>query len=109
VVERKRQGQAAAVRALALVTLGLSLACSKGPAQEAIAAAEQALAQAPELAQHEPAELAAVSQALREARARFDEGRYTDALRIALPLQDRVAAAVQSAARRQREAEVPPP
>ncbi len=105
----KRQGQAAAVRALALVALGLSLACSRGPAQEAIAAAEQALAQAPELAQYEPAELAAISQSLRDARASFDEGRYTDALRIALPLQDRVAAAVQSAARRRQAAEAPPP
>lgn len=106
-----RPGRRAA-RALALVALvapGLSLACSKRPAQDAIAATEQALAQAPQLARHEPAELAAISQALGDARRSFDEGRYTDALRIAQPLPDRVAAAVQSAARRQRDAEAPPP
>jgi hypothetical protein len=92
-----------------LVVFGLSLGllpgCNKGPALEAIAAAERELAAAPELAQHEPAEHAAISLALKQARASLDEGRYTDALRVAQALPDRVAAAAQSAARRKQQAQ----
>jgi len=46
-----------------------------------------------------------VTQALDQARASLAEGRYTDALRMALPLTDRVAAASQLAARRKRQSD----
>ena len=91
---------------LVIVTslLALSIvACNKGPADEALRAAEQALAAAPEVERDEPAEFAAASGILREARAAFAAGRYTDALRAAQLLPDRIAAAAASAARRKQQ------
>jgi hypothetical protein len=88
---------AAGVLALATVT------CNKGPADDAIKAAEQALAAAPEVERYVPEEFAAVSQILREARASLAAGRYTDALRAAQVLPDRIAAAAAAAARRKEQ------
>jgi hypothetical protein len=86
-----------------LCVLALLSACNKRPADEALKAAQQALAGAPELATDDPDELAAVSRILGEAHARFEAGYYTDALRAAQPLPDRIAAAVQAAARKKEE------
>ena len=80
-----------------------TVACNKGPAQEALQAAEQALAAAPEIEKYLPEEFAAVSGILGEARASFAAGRYTDALRAAQVLPDRVAAAAASAAKRKEQ------
>lgn len=88
---------------LAVLGALAALACNRVPAEEAIQAAERALAAAPELEAWVPEERAAVTEALDQARASLAEGRHTDALRAALPLPDRVAAAKQLAARRERQ------
>jgi chromosome segregation ATPase len=95
---RRAAGLAGCWLALLLVA-----GCNKGPAEEALAAAEQALAAAPEIETYTPEEWRAVSQLLRQARASQAEGRYTDALRTAQALPDRIAAAAQAAARRQQQ------
>jgi hypothetical protein len=80
-----------------------AVACNKGPAEEALQAAEQALAAAPEVESYVPEEFAAVSRILREARASFAARRYTDALRGAQVLPDRIAAAAAAAAKRKEQ------
>jgi hypothetical protein len=83
------------VACLALV----AVACNEGPAEEALREADQALVAAtPELERYAPEQLAALVAAARQARASFDEGRYTDALRIAQDLPGRIRAAVAAAA-----------
>ena len=95
-------------RSGALVVLGLLLlaaaACNRGAAQEALAEADKALAAAPQLEALLPEEFQAARQALADAHASYDAGRYTDALRASQLLPDRVAAAVQEAARRRERA-----
>jgi len=86
---------------LALLAL-LVAACNKTPAKDSLEAAEQALAAAPEIEANLPDEARALKQELQDARARYDEGRYTDALRAAQPLPDRIAAAAREAARRKQ-------
>jgi hypothetical protein len=86
---------------LALLAL-LSAACNKAPAKEALEAAEQALAAAPEIEASFPEESRALKQELLSAHERYDEGHYTDALRAAQPLPDRIAAAAREAARRKQ-------
>lgn len=78
-------------------------ACNRRPAEEAMKAAEQALAGAPEIAAYLPDESAAIAAALGDARIAFDEGRYTDALRAVQPLPDRIAAATADVASRKRQ------
>jgi hypothetical protein len=80
-----------------------SVACNKGPADEALRVAEAALVAAPEIQTYLPEEFAAVSGILGEARASFAAGRYTDALRAVQVLPDRVAAAAASAAKRKEQ------
>ena len=80
-----------------------TVACNQGPADEALKAAEQALAAATEIETYAPEEFAAVSQILREARASSAAGRYTDALRAAQALPDRIAAAAAAAAKRKEQ------
>jgi hypothetical protein len=89
--------------ALAVACLALSAgACNKGPADTALQAAEQALANAkPELERYAPQDLAALQSAIGDARAQFDQGRYTDALKAARLLPDRVQAALAAAALQQ--------
>ncbi len=82
----------------------LAVACNRRPADEAIKAAERALAAAPEIEMYLPEEVAAVASVLREARASLDAGLYTDALRAALPLPDRIAAAAQQAGKHKQKA-----
>jgi len=81
-----------------------SVACNKGPADEALRVAEASLVAAPEVERYAPEEFAAVSAILGEARAAFAAGRYTEALRAAQVLPDRIAAAAASAAKRKQQA-----
>ncbi len=95
------------VRGIATLVAGLlalsTVACNRGPAEEALQAAEQALAASPEIERYAPEESAAVSGILHEARASYAAGRYTDALRAAQVLPDRIAAAAAAAAKRKEQ------
>lgn len=89
------------IATLVVAVLALSsVACNRRPAEDALQAAEQALRDAPEIERYAPEELAAVSGILRDARASYAAGRYTDALRAAQGLPDRIAAAEAAAAKR---------
>ena len=91
-------------RALLLVCAALVLpSCNKGPADDAIKAAEQALASAPEVAADVPEQFAEIGRMLKQARASYAAGHYTDALRAAQALPDRIAAAQSLAAQRKAE------
>ena len=84
--------------------LSLVLACNKGPAREALAESEQAIAAArPELEQFAPEELAALQARLTEAHAHLDGGRSTDALSIAQVLPGELRDALSKAERRRGE------
>ena len=86
---------ALAVRSLVL----FPVACNKGPAEEALGLADRALAAAkPELERYVPEELAALTAAAQQARAQFDQGHYTEALRAAQGLPARIRAATVAAA-----------
>ncbi len=95
-------------RSRTLVVLALVLfataACNRGAAEEALAAADNAFAAAPEVAAYDPEEFQATRQALQDAHASFDAGRYTDALRASQLLPDRIAAAAHEAAKRKQHA-----
>jgi hypothetical protein len=86
--------------ALAVVLVALSgVACNKGPAQDALAEADRALAAArPELEKYTPELLAEITGAVADARSAFGEGRYTDALRAAQDLPFKIQVAVGAAA-----------
>ncbi len=82
----------------------LAAGCNKGPARTAIAESEQALAAArPDLERYAPKELAAIASDLGAARGRLAAGQYTDALRIAQRLPERIALATAQAESRKRE------
>ena len=88
---------AAVVLAAAFVVL-VAVACNKGPAEVALRLADQAIAAAqPELETYAPGELAALLAAARQARARLDEGHYTEALKTAQGLPAKVRAALAAA------------
>ncbi|HEY7922193.1 MAG TPA: hypothetical protein VII62_03350 [Vicinamibacteria bacterium] len=89
---------------LVALACSVALACNKAPAKDALAAAEQAFAAAPEIEAYLPEESRALKQVMRDARVRFDEGHYTEALRAVQPLSDRIAAAGREAARRKQHA-----
>jgi hypothetical protein len=92
-----------------LLALGLVLTavtCNKGPAEEALAAAEEALAAVrADLERFAPEEHARLRQTLEAARADFAAGDYTEALRRAQELPAGIRRAVEKANRR-RSAEV---
>jgi hypothetical protein len=95
-------------RALAVLSVAslafLAAGCNKGPAEAALEVAGQALEAAkPELAKYAPDELASLTAAVGDAKARLDEGRYTDALRAAQRLPARIEAAAAAAAARKEE------
>jgi phage shock protein A len=93
------------IAALALCFLPLVAACNKGPADAALKEAEQALASAPDIERYAPAEFTAITATIRDARADLDAGRYTDALRSAQALPDRILAAGEAAGKsKQQEA-----
>jgi hypothetical protein len=89
---------------LVALACSVALACNRAPAKDALAAAEQAFAAAPEIEAYFPEESQALKQVLRDARVRLDEGHYTEALRAVQPLPDRIAAAAKEAARRKQQA-----
>jgi hypothetical protein len=77
----------------------VAVACNKGPAEEALAEADQALAAAkPDLEKYVPEELAPITSAAQQARALLDQGRYTDALKAAQGLPSKIRAAKAAAA-----------
>ena len=102
-LHRPRQSRLTLALLVALAE-SVALACNKAPAREAIDAAEQALAAAPEIEVYLPEESRALKQVLRDARVRFDEGHYTEALRAVQALPDRIAASAKEAARRKQHA-----
>ena len=99
----QRASWAVAVLVLA-TTLPLAPGCNKGPTSTALAEADQALAAArPALERYLPEELARLDADGAAARARLAEGRYTDALRIAQELPERIAVAAASAEAKRSE------
>jgi tetratricopeptide (TPR) repeat protein len=88
--------------AVVLLLLGLAAAgCNRGPAEEALGVAEQALTDAQaDLERFAPEKLAPLRRALADARAALAEGRYTEALRVAQELPARTRRAVEAADRR---------
>ena len=88
------------VAALSAVSLALfALACNEGPAQDALATADQQIAAArPELERYAPGALAALEAAVSLARARVGQGHYTEALKEARKIPAGVRAALAAAA-----------
>jgi hypothetical protein len=89
-----------AVAALAAASLALfAFACNEGPAQDALAIADQEIAAArPELERYAPGELAGLEAAVRQARDQVGQGHYTEALKEAQKIPARVRAALDTAA-----------
>jgi len=87
------------IAALAVASLVLFAAgCNKGPAEAALKAADQALAAAkPEIEKYVPDEYASVSTDLQRARAEFEKGNYTEALKAAQEIPANIQAAVAAA------------
>jgi DNA repair exonuclease SbcCD ATPase subunit len=82
----------------------LALACSKGPAEAALKAAEAAVEQArPQLEKLVPAEWASVQEAVKGARSQFDQGNYKEAMQAAQALTPKVQQAVTAAAAKAAE------
>jgi hypothetical protein len=91
------------VLVVAALSLG-AVACNKGPAETALAAADQALTAArPELERYLPEDLASLAAAAAEARSRFEEGEYTEALKTAQALPARVQDALAAATARREQ------
>jgi hypothetical protein len=88
------------VATLAAVSLALLAgACNKGPAEDSLRAAEQALASAaPEIQRYAPGELAPLQGTLESVRADLGKGNYTAALQAAQDLPARIRAALLAAA-----------
>jgi hypothetical protein len=85
----------------------VAVACNKGPAEDALRVADQAIAGAqPELETYAPGELAALTAGVRQARAQVDQGHYTEALKAArlVPARVRAALAVAAAEKQRRAA-----
>lgn len=93
------------VAALAVAAVWLSAAaCNKGPAESALAGAEQALAGArAELERYAPQELAVLDGALAAARADLANGNYTESLKAGQELPSRIADALAAAQARKGE------
>jgi hypothetical protein len=94
--ERFDGGRRAGKLALALVVCvaGFAVSCNKGPARVALAETDQALAAArPELERYVPLELARITADAEAARSQLAAGQYTEALRIAQTLPERIARA----------------
>jgi len=93
------------IAALVVVLLALAAAgCNKGPAEAALKAAERSLETAkPEIEKYTPAELTSLVTSVQEARARFDQGQYTDALKAAQELPAKIQAALAAATEKKTE------
>ena len=82
----------------------LAAACGKGPAEEALRAADQALEAArPEIEKYVPRELAGLSGASKSAHDKFEQGDYKGALTAAQGLPGKVEA-LKAAAASKKEA-----
>ena len=94
-----------AIAVLGVATLAfLAAGCNKGPAETALKVADQALEAAkPELVKYTPDELTSLTTAITDARAQFDKGNYTEALKAAQGLPARIEAAVAAAAAKKEE------
>jgi hypothetical protein len=90
--------------ALSVCVAGLGVACNKGPARAALAETDQALALArPELERYAPAELSRITADAEAARGLLAAGQYTDALRVAQKLPQRIVQASAQANARKSE------
>jgi hypothetical protein len=73
-------------------------ACGKAPAQAALTAADQAIASAkPEVEKYVPAEFTKLTAAAADAKAKFDAGKYKDALAVAKDIPANATAALEAA------------
>jgi hypothetical protein len=89
---------------LGVCVVALAAACNKGPARSALAETDQVLAVArPELERYAPEDLAGIVAETDAARVRLAAGQYTDALRIAQTLPERIALASAKASAKKRE------
>jgi len=88
-----------------LMILPLAIAgCSKGPAEAALKAADEAIAKvAPEAGKYVPAELKSLTAAAAEAKAKFDGGDYSAALAGAKDLPAKAADVAKAAAAKKDE------
>jgi hypothetical protein len=91
--------------ALALASLAVfAVGCNKGPAEEALKVADQALAAAtPEIQRYVPEELASLTAATQAARSALEKGQYTEALRAAQGMPARIRAALGAAAAKKEQ------
>jgi hypothetical protein len=94
-----------AFRGASLLAAALFLvACGKGPAEQAIKAADAALQAArPEIEKYVPSEFAQLTQGLAAAKAQFDKGDYKGALASAQDLVPKIQAAVEAAKKKKEE------
>lgn len=82
----------------------LAAACGKAPAEQALKAADAAIAAAqPEVEKFAPAEWSALTADAAAARAQFDKGEYKEALAGAQALLPKVQAAVAAASAKKTE------
>lgn len=90
---------------LALGLAGLAfVSCNRRPAELALAETESALAPVrPQLERHAPSALARIELDLQAAREHLAKGEYTEALRIAQRLPERVALTADCVASKRRE------
>ena len=87
-----------------LLLSALASACGKAPAEQALKAADAALAAArPEVEKYVPAEWQAFSGAATAAKAQFDQGDYKEALASAQALVPKIQAAVIAAENKKKE------
>ena len=86
---------------VALAVLSLALlagACNKGPAEDALKAADREIAAAkPELETYAPAQIAPLDAAVQAARAELEQGHYTAALKAAQALPAQIQGALAAA------------
>jgi hypothetical protein len=100
-MRHQRKGIAVlAVASLALFAAG----CNKGPAEDALQAADQALAAAKaDVGGYLPGQLTPLDDAMAAARAEFQKGNYTEALEEAQALTRKVEEAVAASTKKKDE------
>ena len=93
------------IAALAVVSLAIfAVGCNKGPAQDALDAADQALAAAkPQLERYAPEELGSLTGAAQAARSELGKGNYTEALKAAQALHAKIQATLAAATAKQEQ------
>lgn len=90
------------VRAMRLLVVGAAvagaIACGRGPAEQAVNAANEALAQVrPEIEKYAPDELKALTRSVATVKAEIDRGSYKAALASARALRERIEAGAATA------------